>query len=55
MSGQPIGIVVADDHEVVRAGFAALLTTQPDFRVLGTAADGAAAVRVCRELRPAWC
>jgi len=52
MSGQPIGIVVADDHEVVRAGFAALLGTQPDFTVLGTAADGAEAVRVCRELRP---
>ena len=47
-----IGIVVADDHEVVRAGFAALLDTQPDFTVLGTAADGSEAVRVCRELRP---
>ena len=46
------GIVVADDHEVVRAGFAALLGTQPDFDVLGTASDGAAAVAVCRELRP---
>jgi DNA-binding NarL/FixJ family response regulator len=52
MSGQPIGIVVADDHEVVRAGFAALLATQPDFSVLAVAADGAEAVRVCRELRP---
>jgi DNA-binding NarL/FixJ family response regulator len=47
-----IGIVVADDHEVVRAGFAALLNTQPDFTVLGTAADGAEAVRVCRAARP---
>ena len=47
-----IGIVVADDHEVVRAGFAALLDTQPDFTVLGTACDGGEAVRVCRELRP---
>jgi DNA-binding NarL/FixJ family response regulator len=47
-----IGIVVADDHEVVRAGFAALLGTQPDFAVLGTATDGADAVTVCRELRP---
>jgi DNA-binding NarL/FixJ family response regulator len=44
--------VVADDHEVVRAGFAALLDTQPDFTVLGTASDGSEAVRVCRELRP---
>ena len=47
-----IGIVVADDHEVVRAGFAALLDTQPDFTVLGTACDGGEAVQVCRELRP---
>jgi DNA-binding NarL/FixJ family response regulator len=47
-----IGIVVADDHEVVRAGFAAMLGTQPDFNVLGTARDGAEAVRACRELRP---
>ena len=47
-----IGIVVADDHEVVRAGFAALLDTQPDFTVLGTAADGGEAVRVCRDLHP---
>ena len=42
-----ISIVVADDHEVVRTGFAGLLDTQPDFTVVGTAADGAAAVRVC--------
>jgi len=47
-----VSIVVADDHEVVRAGFAALLDTQPDFTVLGTASDGSEAVRVCRELRP---
>jgi len=52
VSGPVISVVVADDHEVVRAGFAALLDTQPDFTVLGTAADGASAVRVCRELRP---
>jgi DNA-binding NarL/FixJ family response regulator len=48
----PVRIVVADDHEVVRAGFAALLDTQPDFTVLGTASDGAEAVRISRELRP---
>ena len=47
-----IGIVVADDHEVVRAGFAAILDTQPDFTVLGTATDGAEAVRTCQERRP---
>src|SRR6201986_1702357 len=47
-----ISMVVAEDHEVVRAGFAALLDTQSDFTVLGTASDGDEAVRVCRELRP---
>ena len=51
-SGAGISVVVADDHEVVRAGFAALLDTQPDFTVLGTAANGADAVSVCRALRP---
>jgi DNA-binding NarL/FixJ family response regulator len=47
-----ISIVVADDHEVVRTGFAAMLGTQPDFTVLGTARDGAQAVLACRELHP---
>jgi DNA-binding NarL/FixJ family response regulator len=47
-----IRIVVADDHQVVRAGFAGLLGTQPDFTVVGTAGDGAEAVRISRELHP---
>jgi DNA-binding NarL/FixJ family response regulator len=47
-----VRIVVVDDQEVVRAGFGALLETQPDFTVVGTAADGAEAVRVCRERGP---
>ncbi|MDT0308921.1 response regulator transcription factor [Streptomyces sp. DSM 44917] len=47
-----VRVVVADDQEVVRAGFAALLAGQPDFTVVGTAADGAEAVRVCARERP---
>jgi DNA-binding NarL/FixJ family response regulator len=47
-----IKVVVVDDQEIVRAGFAALLATQPDFAVVGTAADGEEAVRVCRESQP---
>ena len=43
---------MADDHQVVRTGFAELLRTQPDFTVVGTAGDGAETVRICRELRP---
>ncbi|HET6750650.1 MAG TPA: response regulator transcription factor [Actinomycetes bacterium] len=53
MSARPhVRIVVVDDQEVVRAGFGMLLDTQPDFTVVGSAADGADAIRVCRELRP---
>jgi DNA-binding NarL/FixJ family response regulator len=47
-----ISVVVVDDQEIVRAGFAALLDTQPDLEVLGTAADGEEAVSVCREREP---
>jgi DNA-binding NarL/FixJ family response regulator len=47
-----IRVVVADDQDVVRAGFGALLDTQRDITVVGTAGDGAAALRVCREQRP---
>ncbi len=47
-----VRIVVADDQQVVRAGFASLLDAQPDFTVLGTASDGGEAVRICGELRP---
>jgi DNA-binding NarL/FixJ family response regulator len=48
----PVRVVVADDHQVVREGFAGLLDTQPDFTVLGTACDGAEAVALCAELHP---
>ena len=47
-----IRVAVVDDQEVVRVAFAALLATQPDFTVVGAAADGAAAVELCRRVRP---
>jgi DNA-binding NarL/FixJ family response regulator len=47
-----VRVVVADDQEIVRAGFAALLETQQDLAVAGTAADGEEAVRVCRAEKP---
>ncbi|MFI6907179.1 response regulator [Nonomuraea sp. NPDC050394] len=47
-----IRIVVADDHPVVRTGYAEMLGTQPGFTVVATAADGAEAVRLCREHAP---
>jgi DNA-binding NarL/FixJ family response regulator len=47
-----IRVVVADDQEIVREGFAALLATQSDLAVAGTAADGEEAVRICRTEHP---
>jgi DNA-binding NarL/FixJ family response regulator len=47
-----IRVVVADDQEVVRSGLAALLDTQPDISVVGTAADGAEAVKICHHQNP---
>jgi DNA-binding NarL/FixJ family response regulator len=47
-----IRVVVADDQDVVRSGFMALLDTQPDMAVVGGASDGEAALVVCREQRP---
>jgi DNA-binding NarL/FixJ family response regulator len=45
-------ILVADDHEVVRRGLAALLLSQPDWEVCGEAADGREAVDRAQQLKP---
>ena len=44
-----IRALVADDQEVVREGFAALLGTQDDMTVVASAADGAEAVTLSAE------
>jgi DNA-binding NarL/FixJ family response regulator len=47
-----IRLVVADDHSVVRAGLEQLVTTFEGVELVGSAADGAAAVALCVDLRP---
>jgi DNA-binding NarL/FixJ family response regulator len=47
-----IRLLVADDQELVRAGFASVLATQPDFEVVGEAADGREAVDGARRHHP---
>jgi DNA-binding NarL/FixJ family response regulator len=47
-----IRVVIADDQEVVRAGFAALLDGLDDIAVVGTARDGEDAVEVTHRCQP---
>lgn len=47
-----IGVVVADDQAIVRAGFRLLIDSEPDLTVLGEAADGAEAVALARKTSP---
>lgn len=47
-----IGVLIADDHPVVRQGLRTFLTTQPDLEIVGEAADGLQAVALAVELLP---
>jgi len=49
---QPISILLADDHSIVRIGLKALLDYQPDMSVVGEAKNGAEAIRLARQLQP---
>jgi two-component system response regulator NreC len=45
-------ILLADDHGIVRRGLKSLLESQPGLSVIGEAADGLEALRLCGELSP---
>jgi DNA-binding NarL/FixJ family response regulator len=47
-----IRIAIADDQALVRGGFRLILAAQPDIEVVGEAADGRAAVELCRTATP---
>jgi NarL family two-component system response regulator LiaR len=47
-----IRVMVVDDHTVVRSGLAALLYAYEDFELVGEAADGEEAVRLCGRVLP---
>ena len=52
MNMAKIGVVLADDHEMVRQGFRALLEKEMDFQVVGEAEDGREAMLLVERLHP---
>ncbi len=50
--GVPIRVLIADDHAVVRKGLRGFLELDTDLKIVGEAADGAAALRMAQDSRP---
>jgi DNA-binding NarL/FixJ family response regulator len=48
----PIGLLIVDDHPVVRDGLRGMFAGTTDFEVLGEASDGAEALALAQSLRP---
>ncbi|HVQ59498.1 MAG TPA: response regulator transcription factor [Solirubrobacterales bacterium] len=52
-AGTPqISVVLADDHNVIRAGLRSMLESEIDLRVIGEAADAAGAAKLVEDRRP---
>jgi DNA-binding NarL/FixJ family response regulator len=49
----PIRVLLADDHKLIRAGLRLVVDQQPDLSVVGEADDGRQAVELARSLQPA--
>jgi two-component system, NarL family, response regulator NreC len=49
---QKIGILIADDHTLLRSGIRALLEDEQDMVIVGEANDGREAVRLAGQLKP---
>jgi DNA-binding NarL/FixJ family response regulator len=48
----PVRVLICDDQELIRTGYATILGAQPDLEVVGQAGDGRRGVRLAQELRP---
>jgi DNA-binding NarL/FixJ family response regulator len=49
---EPITVAIVDDQALFRSGIRMLVSSQPDLRFVGDAADGAAAIELVKRVRP---
>jgi NarL family two-component system response regulator LiaR len=49
---RPTRILIADDHDIVREGLSAIISFQPEMKLVGQARDGGEVVSMARELHP---
>jgi DNA-binding NarL/FixJ family response regulator len=47
-----VRVLICDDQELIRTGYATIFGTQPDLEVVGQAGDGLTAVRMAAETKP---
>jgi two-component system, NarL family, response regulator LiaR len=52
MTPTPIGVLIVDDHAMVRRGLAAFLKAKPDLALVGEATNGGEAIMLCERLQP---
>ena len=51
-SEKEIGLLIVDDHHIVRSGLTSLINSEPDMQVLAEANDGQKAIDLFRQLKP---
>jgi NarL family two-component system response regulator LiaR len=51
-AAERVRVLIVDDHEMVRSGLAAFLRVTRDLELVGEAANGEDAIRLCQALRP---
>ena len=52
ISSEPIRVLLADDHTILRAGLRMMLSVQPDIEIVGEASDGRQAITEAQRLQP---
>jgi len=50
--GEKVRIVIAEDHTILREGLRSLLSSSPNFEIIGEAGDGREAIRQVRKFKP---